>query len=66
MNSSKELEEILIEIHKEGIFEDVVSEVNNIVESDIIYIRARSAGKTSTIVNIYKKAIKNVRRNKAI
>lgn len=66
MNSSKELEEILIEIHKEGIFEDVVSEVNNIVESDIIYIRARSAGKTSIMVNIYKKAIKNVRRNKAI
>ena len=58
MSNSEELEEILYFAHQENIFDDVISEVNKLKIKDKITIEGR--------LEIYKKAIKNVRRDKAV
>lgn len=58
MSNSEELEEILYLAHQENIFDDVISEVNKLKIKDKITIEGR--------LEIYKKAIKNVRRDKAV
>ena len=63
---SDEVEELLIGIHKEGIFSEVMQEVNNIVDSNIIHIKSRNTGRMHEMLVIYNKAIENVRRNKTV
>lgn len=58
MSNSEEIEEILYFAHQQNIFDDVISEVNKLKIKDKITIEGR--------LEIYKKAIKNVRRDKAV
>jgi hypothetical protein len=56
MTSEDILTEILIEVHKEGDFTEVIAEVNKLKKTNI----------NSTQLELFEKAIKNVRRNKII
>lgn len=56
MTSEDILTEILIEVHKNGDFEKVAAEVNRLRKTHI----------NSTQLELFEKAIKNVRRNKTI
>jgi hypothetical protein len=56
MTSEDILTEILIEVHKDGDFERVIAEVNKLRKTHI----------NSTQLELFEKAIKNVRRNKTV
>jgi hypothetical protein len=56
MTSEDILTELLIEARKDGDFDKVIAEVNKLQKTDI----------TSTRIELFKKAIKNVRRNKTV
>ena len=58
MTTEDILTELLIEAHEEGIFEKVLAEVNKLKETHII--------KNNDKLELFEKAIKNVRRNKTI
>jgi hypothetical protein len=58
MTSEDILTELLIEAHAEGIFEKVLAEVNKLKQNHIITDNNR--------LELFEKAIKNVRRNKTI
>ena len=57
MTSEDILTELLIEAHAEGIFEKVLAEVNKLKETHI---------NNNDKLELFEKAIKNVRRNKTI
>lgn len=57
MTNEDILNELLIEIHREGIFKEVVTEVNKIKEPNI---------NSNNRLELFEKALKNVRRNKTV
>lgn len=56
MTNEDILTELLIEVHKDGDFAKVTAEVNKLRKTNI----------NSTQLELFEKAIKNVRRNKTI
>lgn len=57
MTNEDILIELLIEAHEEGIFDELMAEVNKIEETHITHINR---------LEVFEKAIKHVRRNKTV
>ena len=57
MTNEDILIELLIEAHEEGIFDELMSEVNKIEEKHITH---------NNRLEVFEKAIENVRRNKTV
>jgi hypothetical protein len=57
MSNEEILNELLIKVHEDGIFKEFIDEINKIDQSTI---------NSNNRLEIFEKAIENVRRNKTI
>ena len=57
MTNEDILNELLHEVHKDGIFREVLEEVNKIKETNI---------NSNNRLELFEKAVENVRRNKTV